>query len=228
MAIKRRPTEQGGDEWRIAYIDMLTNVLIFFVMAFSLSIADVEKLRMFSQYFAGREEGTPVKAFPQTGRVPIDQPGGLVPRSSVTPIFEELKKLSQIPGVQVSQKQEGVYLTLSDKLLYDTGRAELKPNAMPIIDRVAGILKTTSFNLRVEGHTDNIPIHTPQFPSNWELSTARAVSVVRYLVEAKQIDPIRLSAVGYGEFKPVAPNDTPEGRQANRRVEMVLIGAKLQ
>lgn len=228
MAIKRRQAEKGGDEWRIAYIDMLTNVLIFFIMAFSLSIVDVERLRMFSQFFAGRVQEVPGGALPQTGRVPIDQPGGLVPRSSITPIFEELKKLSQIPGVQVSQKQEGVYLTLADKLLYGTGEAKLKEDALPILDRVAEILKTTSFNLRVEGHTDNVPIHTPQFPSNWELSTARAVSVVRYLVEAKKIDPVRLSAVGYGEFKPVSPNDTSEGRQANRRVEMVLIGAKLQ
>ena len=227
MAIKKRPPEKGGDEWRIAYIDLLTNVLIFFIMAFSLSIVDVGRLRTFSMYFAGK---TPLKggrAAPQTGRVPIDQPGGLVPRSSIAPIFEELKKLTQIPGVQVSQKQEGVYLTLSDKLLYDVGRAELKPDALPILDRVAQILETTSFNLRVEGHTDNVPIHTAQFPSNWELSTTRAVSVIRYLVEVKRIPPVRLSAVGYGEFKPVASNETAEGRQSNRRVEMVLIGAKL-
>jgi chemotaxis protein MotB len=159
--------------------------------------------------------------------VPTDQPGGLVPRSSITPVFEELKKLSQIPGVQVSQKQEGVYLTLADKLLYDVGRADLKPDALPILDRVAQILTATSFDLRVEGHTDNVPIHTLQFPSNWELSATRAVSVIRYLVEVKNIDPVRLSAVGYGEFKPVASNETAEGKQSNRRVEMVLIGAKL-
>lgn len=227
MAIKKRPPERGGDEWRIAYIDLLTNVLIFFIMAFSLSIVDVGRLRTFSMYFAGKTQLKGGRAAPKTGRVPIDQPGGLVPRSSIAPIFEELKKLTQIPGVQVSQKQEGVYLTLSDKLLYDVGRAQLKPDALPILDRVAQILETTSFNLRVEGHTDNVPIHTAQFPSNWELSTTRAVSVIRYLVEVKRIPPVRLSAVGYGEFKPVASNETAEGRQSNRRVEMVLIGAKL-
>ena len=227
MAIKKRPVEKGGDEWRIAYIDLLTNVLIFFIMAFSLSIVDVERLRMFSQYFTGKTAPKSAGTMPQTGRVPIDQPGGLVPRSSITPVFEELKKLSQIPGVQVSQKKEGVYLTLADKLLYDVGRADLKPDALPILDRVAQVLTSTSFDLRVEGHTDNVPIHTLQFPSNWELSTTRAVSVIRYLVEVKKIPPTRLSAVGYGEFKPIVSNKTPEGRQSNRRVEMVLIGAKL-
>lgn len=227
MAIKKRPAIKGGDEWRIAYIDMLTNVLIFFIMAFSLSIADVERLKMFSEYFAGKAQQRNAASLLQTGRVPMDQPGGLVPRSSITPVFEELKKLSQIPGVQVSQKQEGVYLTLADKLLYDVGRADLKPDALPILDRVAQILTATSFDLRVEGHTDNVPIHTLQFPSNWELSATRAVSVVRYLVEVKNINPARLSAVGYGEFKPVGSNETPEGKQSNRRVEMVLIGAKL-
>ena len=227
MAIKKRPVEKGGDEWRIAYIDLLTNVLIFFIMAFSLSIADVERLQMFSEYFTGKAAPKSAGTMPQTGRVPIDQPGGLVPRSSITPVFEELKKLSQIPGVQVSQKKEGVYLTLADKLLYDVGRADLKPDALPILDRVAQVLTSTSFDLRVEGHTDNVPIHTLQFPSNWELSTTRAVSVIRYLVEVKKIPPTRLSAVGYGEFKPIVSNKTPEGRQSNRRVEMVLIGAKL-
>ena len=227
MAIKKRPVEKGGDEWRIAYIDLLTNVLIFFIMAFSLSIADVERLQMFSEYFTGKAAPKSAGTMPQTGRVPIDQPGGLVPRSSITPVFEELKKLSQIPGVQVSQKKEGVYLTLADKLLYDVGQADLKPDALPILDRVAQILTSTAFDLRVEGHTDSVPIHTPQFPSNWELSATRAVSVVRYLVEVKKIPPARLSAVGYGEFRPVASNETPEGKQSNRRVEMVLIGAKL-
>ena len=227
MAIKKRPVEKGGDEWRIAYIDLLTNVLIFFIMAFSLSIVDVERLRIFSQYFTGKAAPKSTGTMPQTGRVPIDQPGGLVPRSSITPAFEELKKLSQIPGVQVSQKKEGVYLTLADKLLYDVGQADLKPDALPILDRVAQVLTSTSFDLRVEGHTDNVPIHTLQFPSNWELSTTRAVSVIRYLVEVKKIPPARLSAVGYGEFKPMASNETSEGRQSNRRVEMVLIGAKL-
>ena len=227
MAIKKRPVEKGGDEWRIAYIDLLTNVLIFFIMAFSLSIVDVGRLQMFSEYFTGKAAPKSAGTVPQTGKVPIDQPGGLVPRSSITPVFEELKKLSQIPGVQVSQKKEGVYLTLADKLLYDVGKADLKPDALPIMDRVAQISTSTAFDLRVEGHTDNVPIHTPQFPSNWELSATRAVSVVRYLVEVKKIPPARLSAVGYGEFRPVAPNETPEGKQSNRRVEMVLIGAKL-
>ena len=227
MAIKKRPAIKGGDEWRIAYIDLLTNVLIFFIMAFSLSIVDVERLQMFSEYFTGKAAPKAAGTKPQTGRVPIDQPGGLVPRSSITPVFEELKKLSQIPGVQVSQKKEGVYLTLADKLLYDVGQADLKPDALPILDRVAQVLTSTSFDLRVEGHTDNVPIHTLQFPSNWELSTTRAVSVIRYLVEVKKIPPARLSAVGYGEFKPMASNETSEGRQSNRRVEMVLIGAKL-
>jgi len=227
MAIKKKPAVHGGDEWRIAYIDLLTNVLIFFIMAFSLSIADVERLKMFSGYFTGKAVPKGAGTMPQTGRMPIDQPGGLVPRSSIAPVFDELKKLSQIPGVQVSQKKEGVYLTLADKLLYDVGQADLKPDALPILDRVAQILTSTAFDLRVEGHTDSVPIHTPQFPSNWELSATRAVSVVRYLVEVKKIPPARLSAVGYGEFKPVASNETPEGKQSNRRVEMVLIGAKL-
>jgi len=226
--IKKRPIYKGGDEWRIAYIDMLTNVLIFFIMAFSLSIADVGRLRSFAEFFSGKDITKIGKVFPsKTGDVPIDKPGGLVPQSSVAPIFTELKKLSQMPGVQVSQKEEGLTLTLSDKVLYDTGKADLKKASMQVMDKMGNILKKTMFKLRVEGHTDNVPILTLKFPSNWELSTARAVSVVRYLVKEKDINPDRLSAVGYGEFKPVASNDTVKGKAANRRVELVLLGAKL-
>jgi chemotaxis protein MotB len=104
----------------------------------------------------------------------------------------------------------------------------MPPKALAVVDRIAATLKPLSYGIRVEGHTDNTPIHTAQFPSNWELSTSRATFLLQYLISTAQIPAPRLSAVGYGEFRPVAPNTTPEGRAANRRVDLVVIGDAAQ
>ena len=111
---------------------------------------------------------------------------------------------------------------LAESLLFDLGSAELTPQALGFIDKVATILVAANKLVRVEGHTDNVPIHTAQFRSNWELSTARASSVIRYLIEKFNFSPELLSASGYGEYRPIAPNDTPENRAKNRRVEFVI------
>ena len=100
----------------------------------------------------------------------------------------------------------------------------MPPQSLEVVDRIAATLRPLSYNIRVEGHTDNAPIHTPQFPSNWELSTARATFLLQYLISNAEIPAQRLSAVGYGEYRPVASNDTPEGRAANRRVDLVVLG----
>ena len=101
----------------------------------------------------------------------------------------------------------------------------MNAKALAVVDRIVGTLSPQSYNLRVEGHTDNTPIRTAQFPSNWELSTARATFLLQYLISNGRIRPQRLSAVGYGEYRPVADNNTPEGRAANRRVDLVVLGS---
>jgi chemotaxis protein MotB len=125
--------------------------------------------------------------------------------------------------VGVTYTKEGVVLTLENTILFASAVSEINPGAFPVLDKIAAIIKNTSKPIRVEGHTDDDPIHTEMFPSNWELSTARAVNVVKYFVESGKIPPQRLSAVGYGEAKPVFPNDTPENKAGNRRVEIVLM-----
>ncbi|RMD71483.1 MAG: flagellar motor protein MotD [Gammaproteobacteria bacterium] len=115
-----------------------------------------------------------------------------------------------------------VEVEIKDRILFPSGSAELAPKALPVLEQIAEILKRFPNPIQVEGHTDNRPIHTRIFPSNWELSAARAASVVRFFVE-KGIAPERLAAVGYGEYRPVADNSTPEGRQQNRRVVLVIL-----
>jgi chemotaxis protein MotB len=114
-------------------------------------------------------------------------------------------------------------MRLSDHALFDLGVAHLSAEAMPLLTKIGEIIAKTTYLIRIEGHTDNLPIHTEQFPSNWELSATRAVNVLRYFSEAHQISQERLSAVGFAEYHPLMPNDTAGHRAKNRRVEIIFI-----
>lgn len=121
----------------------------------------------------------------------------------------------------VKYTKEGLQISLTEKgdfTFFESGKAELTQKAKEVIDKIIPELMKLSNDIVVEGHTDNVPIKTPQFSSNWELSTSRATNVVRFLIYEKNFPPQRLAAVGYGEYKPVAPNDTPENKKKNRRV----------
>jgi chemotaxis protein MotB len=118
---------------------------------------------------------------------------------------------------------DGLVLSLRELGFFDSGSARIRPQAQPAFSRLAEILKDQPHRLRIEGHTDNIPIHTARFASNWELSTARSTEVVRLLITKYGFEPDRLSAAGYGEFHPVADNTTLEGRENNRRVDVVVL-----
>ncbi len=140
---------------------------------------------------------------------------------------EELQKIleeSELKGqVKLELNERGLLIRFLDSVLFDSGKADLKPQAMEIIDKVSGILKETPKKVIVEGHTDNIPISTYKFPSNWELSTTRAVNVVKYMIDHNSIDPVRLSAAGYSDQHPISDNNTVDGRKNNRRVDMVIL-----
>jgi len=138
----------------------------------------------------------------------------------------EERLAQEIKDKQVSLKMgdKGLVITFLADILFDSGKAKIKKEAMPILNKVASVLveDVPQLNVGIEGHTDNVPIRASGWKSNWELSTARALSVLHYLVDEKDISPERVSAIGYGEFRPVASNDTKEGRQLNRRVEIVI------
>ena len=140
--------------------------------------------------------------------------------------FEQLNKslaeLIRKGQVNVSLQSLGVVIDINETLLFNSGKAELMPAALPVIDQIAKILADLRYQIQVNGFTDNVPIHNPQFDSNWDLSATRAISVVKRFV-AEGIDPTLLVGAGFGEYHPVQPNNTVAGRSANRRVSIVVV-----
>jgi len=125
--------------------------------------------------------------------------------------------------VEVKARRDGLVVSLREVGFYESGSSALRPSARDAVDRLAAALKSHSESLRIEGHTDNVPIHNAHFASNWELSTARASDLVKELIDHYRFEPQRLSAAGYAEYHPVAPNNTEEGRGRNRRVDIVIL-----
>ncbi|MCP3677686.1 MAG: flagellar motor protein MotB, partial [Deltaproteobacteria bacterium] len=124
--------------------------------------------------------------------------------------------------VQTENAGRGIVVRVKGQFFFHSGSAVLKEEAYPLLDDIIGIVEEFPYNMSVEGHTDDTPINTTQFPSNWELSTARAISTLRYILESGRIETERLGASGYADTRPLTSNDTPKGRKQNRRVEFIM------
>jgi chemotaxis protein MotB len=141
---------------------------------------------------------------------------------------QALQKEIAMHSVSVHRESEGLVISLREFGFFDSGSATLRPAAVPAIDRIASILAIRTCRIRIEGHTDDIPIHTPQMASNWELSTARATELVRLLIVRYNFSPDRLAAAGYAEYHPIASNASAQGRAQNRRVDLVILAGHLE
>jgi chemotaxis protein MotB len=134
-------------------------------------------------------------------------------------------KLSNVNGLSITRESRGLIIRLKDAVLFDAGSDIIKVNAQITLDKLAGVLKDIPNSIRIEGHTDNKPINTARFPSNWELSTARSTNIVRYLINKHKFNPKNLSAVGYGEYMPLKNNPNNKDQSANRRVDIVILNS---
>ena len=218
----------AGGGWEIVYSGFVLILLCFFIMLRSFSTMEEAKIMRFVKSFVNAVGIMPggVKFEPGTAVLPksadiVDSNDKLAQLfSELADLNERLKKEKDITLVYSAQ---GLVMRLSDRALFDLGVAIISPQAIPLLKKVGDIIARTDFKVRIEGHTDNLPIKTSQFPSNWELSTARAVNVLRYFLGTGQISSRRLSAVGFGEFQPIVPNDSTEHRAQNRRVEIIFL-----
>lgn len=216
---------------------MMTLVLCFFVLLYSFSLLDTDKFRQLAQSMAIALGGNSqvITNGGNVGPVPIDEnPGeennyegeGLV-GVETQKIYEEVSSYIDENGlnakVTIKRETRGVLIELQDNILFDSGEAKLKEDSIPLLKKISGLLKQFSNEVIVEGHTDNLPINKGYYQSNWELSTDRANKVVRYFIEKEGLDGKRFQAVGLGEYRPIDTNDTPQGRQKNRRVNILLV-----
>jgi len=235
------------ERWLVSYADFITLLFAFFVVLFATAKADQKKQVAMAQAIDAAFKSLGI--FPEAGRKPVQnstQGGGVeqaaMPMNIVmgeevlspAKVKEDLEKLqrdleqrlsNQVAQhtVSIQMGRDGLVISLREAGFFDSGLATPRPETLPSLRQIAASLSHSPYDLRVEGHTDNVPIHTEVFDSNWELSSARATRIARIFLDLGAVPAERLSAAGYAEFHPVASNATAEGRAVNRRVDLVVI-----
>jgi chemotaxis protein MotB len=238
---KRRATRPSHDRWLVSYADFITLLFAFFVVLYSTAQVDRKKVSQLSTAIqvAFQQLGAhPAAAAPSTMQEFVDlnkpAPATSLPSNQETTDLTGLRKELEralVPeilrgDVALRNGRDGLVISLREAGFFDSGSAGVKAASQPAFSHIATLLGEGPYNIRIEGHTDNVRIHNTQYSSNWELSTARSTEMIRLLVVKYGLDPQRLSASGYGEYHPIASNNTEAGRALNRRVDLVVLGKR--
>jgi len=247
MRRRSSKSHNNHERWQISYADFITLLFAVFVVLYASSKADLKKQSKMAQAIEAAFQSLGV-----FGSVSPKSSGNVAPASgSDTPVIpmnivmgEDVLSPAQVKQdldhikrkleqrlsnqvathtVSIEMGRDGLVISLREAGFFNSGEAMPKPGSMPVLRQIARSLANTPYELRIEGHTDNVPIHTDAFDSNWELSTARATHMARIFLNLKTVSADRLSAAGYAEFHPVASNDSSEGRARNRRVDLVIV-----
>jgi len=255
MAIKRAPEKEANHErWLVSYADFITLLFAVFTTLYAMSQTDKKKveevMQSLQQSFGMVTAGAPspkinIIQSKSISIIPTIKPEmSLAPsgraRSGQARTRAEEKDFRQIKSsieaylvkqgaqnkVNLTITRRGLIVSLKEAGFFDSGQAQLKQGAHELLNTIAEVMTQYNNPLRIEGHTDDVPISTSQFPSNWELSTTRATNVLKYLLKYYDAEPEKISATGYGEFRPVTDNSTPENRAKNRRVDIVLLSGE--
>lgn len=232
---RRKESHNNSERWLLTYSDLITLLMIFFVVMYALSNVDVAKYKVISESLrVAMGGGKTMVGQDNTSSVTDDVKVIDTQSSEEKTKMEDLKKtvdkyleqngLSQAVTSKIEQR--GLVVSIKDTLFFDNGKADIKPEFAKMLIDIGKILNQLGHYIRIEGHTDNVPIKTSQYNSNWQLSSVRAANVTELLVEQSGIAPKQLSAVGYGEFRPVSDNSTEAGRMKNRRVDIIIINSK--
>lgn len=232
--MRRKRKKDDGHEnlerWLLTYADLITLLLAFFIVMYSMSRIDAKRFGKMAEALNGVLKGG-TTVFPQLTEEEILKGHGLLKLGDLkmiqNHIEERFKNLQRPEEVQTEITERGLVVHIMESALFREGSATLEPRAMEIMDIIYDKMANLPNHIRIEGHTDDRPIQTLTYPSNWELSTARATSVVRYFIDNYGMAPDRVSALGYGEFRPVRPNNSIENRAQNRRVDIVILTMEL-
>lgn len=244
--LKHDPNQTGSMRWMIPYADLLTLLLGLFLALMAFAMQDKQFFEQLSETLQNNvtqqeallaeKEADLQKLKGSLNKLVDSISAEQAEKNTLLARLEEVdptqpgtntdalaQQLADLPSMQIHQEPRGLVITLLDKVLFQSGQAELSPAAKKTLDELATIIKATPNNIQVEGHTDNTPIKTAMYPSNWYLSTARATKIIEYWVTQHHFDPTRLSAAGYGPYRPVDGNLTERGKQRNRRVDIILL-----
>jgi len=239
--IQDEPEQQA--EWLLTYSDMVTLLLTFFVMLFSMSTIGEQKFNEIAKSFKsafGSETSFLLKENAGSQLVALMPENGdsseqIIVENNASEnneriTLEELKnevqdtinELELDENIKVIEDESAIILRMDSVILFDSGDATLKKEGKEVLSKLSEYFNKIDNQIEIQGHTDNVPINTYLFPTNWELSTKRATNVVLYLTTYCSVDPLKLKPSGRGEYYPVAPNDTPENRQKNRRIDIII------
>lgn len=223
---EKHDKEPNHERWLLTYSDLITLLMIFFVVMYSMSNVDAQKFKAIAGSLSSVLSG-------QSNNV-LDSLGPSFIEGLESQQMEEIRQQLQeyidannlANSIRIYTQERGLVISLNDTVLFPSGKADLTPEAQAIMRKVGMSLKGLNNYIRVEGHTDNLPISTSEFPSNWELSAMRSTNVVRFLLKESGMSPDKLSQSGYGEYRPIANNDSEPGRTRNRRVDIVILKAE--
>jgi chemotaxis protein MotB len=231
---KKRQARTSHDRWLVSYADFVTLLFAFFVVLFATGQSDRQKKvalaasiqSAFTEMGIFAPRSGSLQASSQAGgsntSIVWQTPAGAESMAAVEERIEQVARPEMARGViGIHESANGLVISLQEAGFFDSGVADIRPSAVPVLDRITAVLPETA--LRIEGHTDNVPIHTVQFASNWELSSARASSIARLLLLHANVHAEQISVAGYAEYHPAASNVTPEGRARNRRVDIVVL-----
>jgi chemotaxis protein MotB len=257
--------KENGERWLLTYADLITLLMIFFVVLYSMSKVDAQRFAAVAESLnKALGGGTPAKielstspvgpslfqtgtpssktTAPGNGTDPnntaytkpdasanASQGNGDTEKMSIDAIKAKLDKFAADNGIQTTlvttTEERGLVVSIQETLLFESGSADITARARDILDKISTVLAVAPNQIKVEGHTDNLPINTAKFPSNWELSVIRSTNVV-HILQHDGISPNRLSAAGYGEFRPISSNATDAGRGKNRRIDLIILRTK--
>lgn len=238
---KREEKEANHERWLLTYSDLITLLMIFFVIMYASSNVSASKYKAVSDSFKialgggrtliGQDQAADINASNSAENSNTNKDNKeLSEENKLMNLKENVDNYLQSTGmnasISTSIEERGLVISLKDSIIFDSGKAEIKSDYKKKLVDLGSILNKMDNYIRVEGHTDNVPINNNKFNSNWQLSVIRATNVTELLIEEAHIAPKRLSSVGYGEFRPVADNTTEQGRAQNRRVDIVLINSK--
>lgn len=236
MSRKQRKKPEGpSSSWLDTYADTITLLMTFFVLLYASSSADSEKFQAMAQAFQSVMTGKGTKHIMdyslEGGEVPIvgetTSSVNIPPPVTKEDAEESMQNFIEDNGlegkVEVVEDSRGYIFELKEKILFETGKSELKEESLPILNLLTEYVKKIPNDIIIEGHTDNVPISNYKYKDNWQLSAARAYTVMSYFLNKQQLEANRFSAMFYGEQKPVVSNDTPENRAKNRRVNILIV-----